>query len=93
MVTVATVERRKTGVVNVRIDAQDKHSADLVMEKLGVTPTEVIRLLYRQITLQRRLPFEVALPSETLEAVEEIDKGGGSRYASVEDLMSELKIQ
>lgn len=66
--------RRRSSVMNVRIDSADKARADAVMSCLGVTPTEVIRLLYRQISLRGRLPFEVALPPEKLTAIEAVER-------------------
>lgn len=83
----------KTGVVNVRIDAHDKRLADSIMAKMGMTPTEVIRLLYRQITLQRAIPFEIALPPETAAAIDEIENGGGTYYASVQDIMNDPDLR
>jgi DNA-damage-inducible protein J len=42
-----------------------KHDAEGVLHNLGISPTEAIRIFYRQITLRRALPFAVAVPNDT----------------------------
>lgn len=54
----------KTAVVHARIEPQTKSKAEGVLHKLGLTPTEAIRIFYRQITLRGGLPFNVAIPNE-----------------------------
>ena len=61
----------KTSVIHARIEPQIKSSAEGVLQKLGITPTEAIRIFYRQISLRGGLPFPVEIPnactSKTLE--------------------------
>lgn len=61
----------KTAVIHTRIEPQTKQQAERILHELGMSPTEAIRLFYRQITLHRGLPFRVHLPNaltqETLE--------------------------
>ena len=54
----------KTGVVHARIEPQTKQKAEGVLRKLGLTPTEAIRIFYRQISLRGGLPFPVEVPNE-----------------------------
>jgi DNA-damage-inducible protein J len=51
-------------VVHARIEPQTKQKAEGVLRKLGLTPTEAIRIFYRQISLRDGLPFPVAIPNE-----------------------------
>lgn len=46
------------------MEPQTKSKAEGVLHKLGLTPTEAIRIFYRQITLRGGLPFNIALPNE-----------------------------
>ena len=55
---------RKTAIVHARIEPATKQKAELVLKKLGMSPTEAVRLLYQQICLRGGLPFEVRLPNE-----------------------------
>ncbi len=54
----------KTAVVHARIEPDTKRRAESVLRKLGITPTEAIRIFYRQITLRGGLPFPVEIPNE-----------------------------
>ena len=54
----------KTAVVHARIEPKTKQKAEGVLRKLGPTPTEAIRVFYKQISLRGGLPFPVAIPNE-----------------------------
>ncbi|MBM4341079.1 MAG: type II toxin-antitoxin system RelB/DinJ family antitoxin [Deltaproteobacteria bacterium] len=54
----------KTSVVHARIEPQTKQKAEDVLRKLGVTPTEAIRIFYKQISLRGGFPFSVAIPNK-----------------------------
>jgi DNA-damage-inducible protein J len=53
----------KTAIIHARIEPQTKRSAEGVLHKLGLSPTEAIRMFYRQITLRGGLPFAVVIPN------------------------------
>lgn len=54
----------KTSVVHARIEPQTKRKAEGVLRKLGLSPTEAIRIFYRQVSLRGGLPFPVEIPNE-----------------------------
>ncbi len=54
----------KSAVVHARIEPQIKNQAESVLQKLGLSPTEAIRLFYRQICLRGGLPFPVLIPNK-----------------------------
>ena len=54
----------KTGVVHARIEPRTKQKAEGVLRKLGLSPTEAIRIFYGQISLRGGLPFPVEIPNE-----------------------------
>jgi len=54
----------KTSVVHARIEPQTKQKAEGVLRKLGLTPTEAIRIFYKQISLRGGLPFPIEIPNE-----------------------------
>lgn len=53
----------KSAVIHARIEPRTKQKAENVLRDLGLSPTEAIRLFYRQICLRSGLPFPVALPN------------------------------
>jgi len=62
----------KTAVISARIDPELKQDAEEVFRELGLTATQAITLFYKQVELERGLPFAVRVPNEeTLEALEQ----------------------
>lgn len=57
----------KTSAVHARIEPQTKREAETVLHSLGLSPTEAIRIFYRQITLRKGLPFAVEIPNTLTE--------------------------
>ena len=78
----------KTAVVHSRIQPEIKEQAEEILQRLGLSPTEAIRMFYTQITLRNGLPFDVALPyDETIKALEDSRNGRNlERFDSTEKL-------
>lgn len=68
----------KTAAIHSRIEPETKQRAEDILRKLGLSPTEAIRLFYTQITLQKALPFNISIPNdETVQALEDSRSGRG----------------
>jgi DNA-damage-inducible protein J len=66
----------KTAIIHARIEAKTKQKAEGVLRKLGLTPTEAIRIFYRQISLRGGLPFAIEIPNElTASTLEKSHRG------------------
>lgn len=50
-------------VIRVRRDPATKEAAGRILKPLGLTPTEAIRLLYRQIAIRGEFPLELKVPN------------------------------
>ncbi len=71
-----TLYRMKTAVIHTRIDADLKAGAESILEKLGLSSSEAVRLFYRQIELNQGIPFDVKLPNNlTATTLEKSDRG------------------
>lgn len=55
----------KTLRVQARIEPELKVAAEKVFESLGLTPTEAIRVFYKQVELHQGLPFDLKIPNQT----------------------------
>jgi DNA-damage-inducible protein J len=79
--------KTKTETIRARVDARLKADAEAVLDKLGLTASEAIRLFYRQVALRKGLPFDVKLPNaETRRAMKELDEGKDvTRYDDFDD--------
>ena len=66
----------KTAIVHARVEPRTKEKAEGVLRKLGMSPTEAIRLFYSQICLRGGIPFRVLIPNNlTKETIEKSAKG------------------
>lgn len=65
----------QTAVIHARIDPDTKAATERVLDALGITPTEAIRLLYRQIAMRGEFPVELRIPNvETAAALAKADR-------------------
>ena len=66
----------KTATVHARIDSETKYASERVLHKIGMTPTDAVRLLYRQIALRQEFPLELRVPNElTARTLTKSDRG------------------
>ena len=56
----------ETAAVYVKVNASDKKLAESIMHSLGLTPSAVIQMLYKQVILKRAIPFDVSLPAKPI---------------------------
>ncbi len=56
----------ETAAVYVKVNANDKKMAETIMHNLGVTPSSLIQMLYKQVILKRAIPFDVSLPNKPI---------------------------
>lgn len=53
----------KSANLYARIEPEVKEQAESILSALGITASNAIYLFYKQVILQRGLPFEVKLPA------------------------------
>jgi DNA-damage-inducible protein J len=77
--------------VRARIDTATKTLASKALADMGLSVSDAIRLLMLRVADEKRLPFEVKVPNKkTLEAMAELEGGGGQTFATVAELMADL---
>ena len=84
----------KTATIRARVEPSLKSEVDEILSNLGLTASETIHLLYRQIKLQRGLPFDVRIPNELTERTLRRSKAGKGikRFASKKELYADLGL-
>jgi DNA-damage-inducible protein J len=82
----------KTQMIRARVEPALKRDAEVVLTKLGLTPTEAITLFYKQVALVRGLPFPVRLPNaKTRKALRDARSGNNlTEWSNVEALKAAL---
>ena len=53
-----------TATVYARIEPKLKEEVDSILNELGVTPSSLIQMLYSQIKLTKRIPFDISIPNK-----------------------------
>ena len=88
------VTNAKSEFIRARIEPQLKHDAEKILEQLGLNQTEAIRIFYKQIVINKGLPFEVKIPNNTTQkAICETEHNKNIVECSdEEDLFSKLSL-
>ncbi|TVP75237.1 MAG: type II toxin-antitoxin system RelB/DinJ family antitoxin [Puniceicoccaceae bacterium] len=78
----------QSATVHARMDPETKERSETILKAIGMSPSDAVRLLYRQIALRGEFPVELRVPnaltakvldmSDRDEAIETLD--------SIEDL-------
>lgn len=80
-------------VVRARIASKTKRQATEVLQSMGLSVSDAIRLLLVRVADEKRLPFAVQVPNvTTLKAMKELNEGKGKRFDKAEDLFRDLGI-
>lgn len=84
----------KNSVIRARIEPELKENVEKVLNSLGMTPTDAIRIFFKQIELRNGLPFVIEIPNKETEKVfKETDEGKNLiKCNSSEDMFERLGI-
>ncbi|MGD1084066.1 MAG: type II toxin-antitoxin system RelB/DinJ family antitoxin [Verrucomicrobiota bacterium] len=84
----------KTANIRARIEPDLKIEVEHILSDLGLTVSQTVHLLCRQIKLQRGLPFEVRIPNEiSARTLRASARGKGVKhFASKKELHADLGL-
>ena len=78
-------------IVQVRIDRRIKKEAAHVLEGMGLSVSDAVRMLLMRIAREKAIPFDIRVPNaQTVAAIDELESGKGVSSNSVEELMADL---
>jgi DNA-damage-inducible protein J len=82
----------KTATIRTRIEPGLKSEVEEILSQLGLTASETVHLLYRQIKLQRGLPFDVRIPNALTARTLNAGKSGRGvkRFGNKKELYADL---
>lgn len=82
----------KNATIHARINGDIKGKAEKILSIIGIKPSEAITMFYKQVVLQRGIPFKVEIPNTvTLKALKEIENSDKlESFNDVEELFAEL---
>jgi len=80
-----------TATVHIRVDEKVKEKAAKTLAAMGMSVSDVVRILLVRVATEKALPFEVRVPNrKTLAAMKAGERGEVSRATSVAAMMAEL---
>ncbi len=80
-------------VVRARIPVDLKERAMSTLNSMGLSASDLIRLVFLRVAEEGRLPFAVEVPNRsTRKAMEELKSGKGTRYDSADAMYKDLGI-
>jgi DNA-damage-inducible protein J len=83
-----------TAMIHVRMDQKLKTKAAKTLDAMGLSLSDVVRLLPTRIAVEQALPFEVRVPNPvTKAAMEEVRRGNLHTASSVRELMDQLNTE
>ncbi len=84
----------KSAYIRMRIEPSLKAQAEAVFHELGMTASEVIVMLYEQVSSKHRIPLELSVPNKkTIREITETREGKGLIVCKdMNDLFSQLGI-
>jgi DNA-damage-inducible protein J len=81
-------------MIHVRVDQKLKTKAVKTLDAMGLSLSDVVRLLLKRIAAEKALPFEVRVPNAvTRSAMEEVRSGNLRTASSVRELMDQLNAE
>ena len=84
----------KTSNIRARVEPRLKIEVENILSDLGLTVSETVHLLYRQIKLQRGLPFDVRIPNELTARTLNASRNGKGvrRFGGKKELYADLGL-
>jgi DNA-damage-inducible protein J len=93
--TTVAARAAQSGMIRARIAPELKAEAESILNRIGLSASDAIRMFYRQIALHGGLPFEARIPNATTrKALRDAEAGRNlTRYADADDLFKKLGIK
>lgn len=83
----------KSAMIRARTEPGLKAEVDRIFHKLGLSLSEAINLFFRQVTLRKGIPFDVAIPNKTtLKAMKDVEEKKATKAKDMKDLFKKLGI-
>ncbi|QWE17355.1 type II toxin-antitoxin system RelB/DinJ family antitoxin [Polynucleobacter sp. AP-Nino-20-G2] len=78
-------------VVRARIDEDIKNEASLVLEAMGLTVSDALRMMLIRVAVEKSLPFEPLVPNaKTIAAMREVRERHLMSFGSIKGLLKDL---
>jgi len=76
--------------VTTRIDADLKAKAEDVLNQLGMSSADYMRVAFSQLVLQQAIPFDMRIPNAETQAALNAPRSEALRFSNVADMMAHI---
>ncbi len=77
---------------SIMLDDELEREAARVLAGIGMTVDEAVNRLLAQVVHDQCLPFSMHVPNEeTIQAMEEVERGEGRQYSSVAEMFADMR--
>ena len=83
----------RTTQMQIRIEPELKAEAEAVLSRLGLKPTEYIRMALSQLVLRKGLPFDARIPNEDTIAALEEPAHNLRQFDSTREVFADLEVR
>ncbi len=85
----------KSAIIRARVEPEIKEKGETILKHLGLSTSDFINMTYRQLIMQKGLPFDVRIPNEeTIKALEESEADYKANrlksYSSSKEMMDDI---
>ena len=85
----------KTDLISTRIEPEQKIAFTRICDDLGLSPSQAIKIFAKAVINYGGIPFELKSKrpnAVTLEAMNELEDGGGHKVNNAKELFSDLGV-
>lgn len=83
----------ESAIVKARVPSDVKAQVAEMLDDIGLSMSDLIRMTFMRMASERRLPFDVEVPNQaTRDAIADLEAGNGTTYSSVDDLFRDAGI-
>jgi DNA-damage-inducible protein J len=87
-------ETKKGSFVHSRIDEDVKEKASFILDEIGLSVSDAIRLFLKQVIMKRGMPFPVRIPNaHTIAAMTASDKEEGMEEVTLSQLRKQFQSE
>jgi DNA-damage-inducible protein J len=81
-----------TTMVHVRMDGRVKARAEKALSSMGLSMSDAVRVFLTRVAADKAIPFNLEVPNaKTRAAMKELESGKLRRFATVDELMADLR--
>lgn len=86
--------RKVKSAIQVRVDERVKKKAEIALREMGLSMSEIVRILLVRVGEEKAIPFEIRVPNATtVRAIEAGRRGEVAKFNTVADLMADLNAR